>query len=172
MKQQWRKFLGVHINTGEERNICASILQKVCLIDLLFEIKVWQNYLRGWQPEEDKGTAEIAWVKNGSLKNTYESQKWKLKEPHFHHLCRHIIPLFFCAEFPPLTQTTSSDYPLTRLKGTYTFIRSKIIYNFQVEKSLPGLTLLENSGSCPPIWIHCPLCPGLNKGLQFLSGHN
>lgn len=76
----------------------------------------------------------------------------EIKRPHFYYLCRHIIPLFFCAKFPLLTQTASSDYALMRLKRTYTFIRSKIIYNFQ-EKSPPGIALLENSGSCPPIWI-------------------
>lgn len=74
MKQQWRKFLNVYINIGEKGNVCVCILQKVCLMYLLFEIKVWQSYLRGWHSEEDKGTAEIAWAKNANLENTWVSE--------------------------------------------------------------------------------------------------
>lgn len=50
------------------------------------EIKVWRNYLVGWQFEEDQGTAETAWATNGSLEDTYEPQNWKPEAPHSHWL--------------------------------------------------------------------------------------
>lgn len=65
--------------------------------------------------------------------------------------------LFFsCAKFPSLTQTPSSGYPLVKLKGTYTFLRSKITYNFPMERSPPGPAPPENFISCPPTWICFP----------------
>lgn len=62
------------LDTEGEEHICMYFTKSVFNIPIAFptqkiEIKIWQNYIGGWHSEEDKGTAETAWITNGSLED-------------------------------------------------------------------------------------------------------